>query len=157
MDDEAVIDASVAFKLIVYEEHTREAALLMLALARVHVRVIAPPLFPFEITNGLHQRVRDGNLTPATANGLLRILDTFRIDLATSDDLRRRALEIADLLGQGSSYDSHYLALAEVRECDFWTADRRFFSATQRVVYEFADRVRWLGDLDPDADFSPDP
>lgn len=155
MDDEAVIDASVAFKLIVYEEHTREAALLMLALARAHVRVIAPPLFPFEITNGLHQRVRDGNLTPATANGLLRILDTFRIELATSDDLRRRALEIADLLGQGSSYDSHYLALAEVRECDFWTADRRFFSATQRVVYEFADRVRWLGDFDPDADFSP--
>ena len=155
MDDEAVIDASVAFKLIIHEEYTREAAMLMLALARARVRMIAPPLFPFEITNGLHRRVRDGNLTPATANGLLRILDTFGIELNASSDLRQRALEIADLLGQGSSYDSHYLALAEVRECDFWTADHRFFSATQRMAYEFADRVRWLGDFDPDADFSP--
>ena len=67
MPDEAVIDASVAFKLVLPEEHSAVAAMLMFTLARDGVERIAPPFFPFEVTNGLYRRVLEGTLTPATA------------------------------------------------------------------------------------------
>ena len=61
-------------------------------------------------------------------------------------------LTLAAELGQQAAYDAHYLALAEALNCRFWTADRPFFTAARLVT----DRVRWLGDFDPDADFNPD-
>ena len=148
MPDEAVIDASVAFKLILPEDHTATAAMLMFTLARDGVERIAPPFFPFEVTNGLYQRVLEGTLTPATAASRLHALAPFEIQLRTTDDLHDRALVLAYQLGRGSSYDSHYLALALARDCEFWTADGPFFRAAQP---NFPDNIRWLGDFNPDA------
>lgn len=149
MPDEAVIDASVAFKLIVDEPDSPVAEALVLSLSRVGASLIAPPFFPFEIINGLHHQVVDGKLTPAAAIASFRNLMPFRIRLTTATDLHERALVLADQLGQGSAYDSHYLALAQTRDCDFWTADHRFFSAVQRHIPR--NRVRLLGDFNPNA------
>lgn len=149
MPDEAVIDASVAFKLVVDEDDTPAAKALVLSLSRAGVSMIAPPFFPYEIVNGLHHQVIDGRLSPAAAITCFHNLEQFRIRLTTATDLHERALVLADQLGQGSAYDSHYLALAQARDCDFWTADHRFFRAIQRLVPR--NHARWLGDFDPDA------
>ena len=113
--------------------------------------MIAPPLFPFEVANALHRRVRDGELTASEATDLFGSLRPFQIRIETADSLHERALTLAAELGQQAAYDAHYLALAEAFDCRFWTADRPFFTAAQRLT----DRVRWLGDFDPDADFNP--
>ena len=42
------------------------------------------------------------------------------------------------------AYDTAYLALARLRNCEFWTADERLFNAVSREL----DWVRWLGDYD---------
>lgn len=148
MPEEAVIDASVAFKLVVDEQDTPAAKALVLSLSRAGVSMIAPPFFPYEIVNGLHHQVVDGRLTPAAAIACFYNLEPFRIHLTTATDLHERALILADQLGQGSAYDSHYLALAQARDCDFWTADHRFFRAIQRLVP--GNRVRLLADFSPD-------
>ena len=148
MPGEAVIDASVAFKLVVPEEHTAAAAMLMFTLARDGVERIAPPLFPFEVVNGLHKRVLRGGLTPASAISRFHALAPFQIQLRTTDDLHERALVLARQLGRGSSYDSHYLALALARNCEFWTADGPFYRAVQP---SFPDNIRWLPDFNPNA------
>ena len=54
-----------------------------------------------------------------------------------------RALELASQLDQRDAYDSHYLALAEELDCDFWTADARFYRAAGSLV----DRIRLLGSV----------
>ena len=43
-----------------------------------------------------------------------------------------------------AAYDAHYLALAEMMDCEFWTADERLFNA----VRDELSWVRWLGRLE---------
>ena len=41
-----------------------------------------------------------------------------------------------------AAYDSHYLALAERKECELWTADMRLWHSTRGKLAW----LRWLGD-----------
>ncbi len=66
-----------------------------------------------------------------------------QIQCYDSPDLHRRAMELAQELGQGAAYDSHYLALAEILDCEMWTADERFYrSASPRAT-----RLRLLNEF----------
>jgi predicted nucleic acid-binding protein len=48
-----------------------------------------------------------------------------------SFSIRQRAREIAEKFNQRSVYDSTYAALAELRNCEFWTADKVFYNAVK--------------------------
>ena len=61
-------------------------------------------------------------------------------EIRESPQLHLRALELARELQQPAVYDTHYLALAEILDCDLLTADERFFNS----VKERNPRVRWL-------------
>lgn len=147
-----VIEASIAVALLVDEPKSPLARAFIRACGVKGVIVTAPPLFLSEVANALYRRVRDGNLTASEATRLFDALRAFRIRIETVDGLQERAITLAAELGQQAAYDAHYLALAETLNCRFWTADRPFFTAARLVT----DRVRWLGDFDPDADFNPD-
>ena len=56
--------------------------------------------------------------------------------------LHRRAWELAQHFNRPAAYDSHYLALAEIAGCPFWTADERLFNAVRHELVW----VHWLGD-----------
>ncbi|MBI1928626.1 type II toxin-antitoxin system VapC family toxin [Candidatus Poribacteria bacterium] len=43
----------------------------------------------------------------------------------------KRARQIARQFSQPRIYDSLYAALAELRGCDFWTADKAFYDAVK--------------------------
>jgi len=45
----------------------------------------------------------------------------------TGADVYRRAWEIARALGMPTVYDAVYLAVAELREATFWTADESLY------------------------------
>ena len=53
------------------------------------------------------------------------------------------ALDIADAYGLPAAYDAHYLALADLLGCEFWTDDRRLL---RQVSHDLL-FVRWLGDF----------
>lgn len=146
-----VIDASIAVALLVDEAKSLLARAFIRACAAEGVLVIAPPLFPFEVANALHRRVRTGELTLSEATNLFDALRRFGIRIETTSGLHERAITLAAELGERAAYDAHYLALAEAFDCNFWTADRPFFTVAQRV----GDRVRWLDNFDPDDDFDP--
>ena len=54
-------------------------------------------------------------------------------------------MELAWELHQPAAYDAHYLALAEILDCEMWTADDRFFRAASST----SGRVRRLADFRP--------
>ena len=85
------------------------------------------------MTNTLHRRVARGELTVHEAAALAEDLFS-EFDFASPPLLHRRALQLASELGQGAAYDAHYLALAEALECEYWTADDRFYRAA-RTAY----------------------
>ncbi len=142
MSSYVVVDASLAVKWLVNEELTAEADSLALSWTRSGNLPVAPYLMPVEVANALFQYVARGRLSLDGAVGLLRNLLNSGMELMEPAGLHTMALELASRLQLGSIYDAHYLALAEILDCEMWTADRRFFQAAS----PFFQRVRWLGE-----------
>ncbi len=63
------------------------------------------------------------------------------VQLMQPPGLHRRAWELARHFGRPAAYDAHYLALAEMKGCPLWTADKRLFNAVRAEL----DWVHWLG------------
>ena len=143
MSGVVVVDASLAFKWLVREEHSGKALTLLHAWDRQGVRPAAPHLLPFEVANALHRRVVRGELTVEAAADLIGSLLASRLELHETPGLHGRALQLASELKQGAAYDAHYLALAETLDCELWTADERFFRAASAV----SSNVRWLNEV----------
>jgi predicted nucleic acid-binding protein len=104
---------------------------------------MAPYLMPVEVANALHQRIVRQELSVEAAVHLLEGLLASGIELREPPRIHSRALELADQLRQGAAYDAHYLALAETLDCEFWTADERFYRAANAL----SNRVKWLGEF----------
>ncbi len=141
MSEYVVVDASVAFKWLVEEEHSDKATDLVRRWDDEGSRLAAPQLMSFEVANALHRRVARGDFAVDVAAGLMEDLMSFGIAFHHGTELHRRALELASLLQQGAVYDAHYLALAESLGCELWTADRRFHQAVSAHI----DSVNWIG------------
>jgi predicted nucleic acid-binding protein len=127
---EQVIDASVAIKWLVQGEPYRHKARQLLREARARgIALIGPPLLVYEVESNLQHRLHGGRITLAAANAALGNFYTVGMQIETHPDMVRRARGIARLYHQDRIYDSLYAALAELRGCEFWTADGAFFHA----------------------------
>lgn len=130
-----IIDASVAFKLIVPEAGS-EAAGALAAEADLH----APILLHAEVANALWKMVRRGQLQADGVGLRLASLDAL-ITFVDEGAVAPRALEIAIELDH-PAYDCVYLAVAEMLDAPFVTADERL----QRKLADtpWNDRIRRL-------------
>lgn len=124
-----IVDASVAVKWVLTEEGTAEARSLLARWVSARLQPIAPSWFACEVANVLYRRVRAGVIPLDGAKVLLNTLLAIVAlrDAPGSDAMR--AIEIADITGQPTSYDACYVALAERERCEYWTDDARFVKA----------------------------
>jgi predicted nucleic acid-binding protein len=111
-----VVDASVAIKWVVEEQGTDEALRL-----RRH-RLLAPDLLVAECANALWKKVRRQELSEEEAGLAARLLARADIDYEPMLPLLEFATNLAIAI-EHPAYDCVYLALAELRDCDFITAD----------------------------------
>ena len=120
----AVLDASVAVKLVVPEAGTAES---LAVFAGPH-RWLAPRLMVVEVASTLRQKCDKKGLTPLeAAEALAATLDAIAdgvIDLANDEALVQSALNLAVTLGHKVP-DCLYLALAEREGAMLATADRK--------------------------------
>ena len=142
-----MIDASVTIKLVAEEEDTDCAISLAGVWAQAGVQIAAPYFMLAEVTNGLLKKTRRGEITPEEARLIFERISAMGIDFRQPVSQSARAVELALALRQSDAYDSHYLALAEILDCEFWTADRRFYNAANNAY----PRVRWIGEIRPEA------
>lgn len=143
MSESIVVDASVAFKWLIYEEYSDEARSLLLQWRTEQIDILAPSWFMFEIVNILYKYIRRGELT--LAEGIRLIGVTRRLDiriLEYDQDLHVRALEITNQFRLSAAYDAHYLALAERLNCELWTAEERLWNSVRASL----GWVRWIGE-----------
>ncbi|MCC7354088.1 MAG: type II toxin-antitoxin system VapC family toxin [Anaerolineae bacterium] len=141
-DSLVCIDASLLIKLVVPEPLSDRADALWGRWIRDSVEVVAPRLLHYEVTAVLRRRVHRRLLNEAEARAALDAALALELTLVDPDDLHARAWEMARRLGQPTTYDSHYLALAESLGCPFWTANERLCNAVRTSLTW----VRWLGD-----------
>ena len=129
---ERCVDANIAVKWFIKGEAFRHKALKLLRESQAAgITLIAPSLFEMETDSIIQTRVVDGRTTPEVADRTLALLDTAPVVIVTHPRLRQRAREIARQFHQRKVYDATYAALAELRGCGFWTADKVFYDAVK--------------------------
>jgi predicted nucleic acid-binding protein len=134
-----VVDACVAVKWVVSEEHSDAA----FHFAREGHDLIVPDLFFPEIANVLWKKCRRGQMDPDKAPKALRALFAIGMTVHTVRSLVFDALEIS--LRHGcSAYDAVYLALALHENCRLVTADWKFIERMQ--ASELAQIMLWIED-----------
>lgn len=70
------------------------------------------------------------------------ILKRVALEFVQETTLSARAMEFAYKFGLPASYDTHFLALAERKGCELWTADTRMYKAVKGQI----DWVRSISD-----------
>jgi predicted nucleic acid-binding protein len=139
-----VVDASIALKWTLNETDSSTALALLADWKDREIEVHAPSLLVYEVTNALYRRVRKGEIPFYDARrGLTEIIfKVVEFDFPEDPDFNIRAMELGQQFGLPAAYDSHYLALAESKECELWTADIRLWNSTRGKLAW----VRWMGD-----------
>ena len=136
----AVIDASVAAKWVIAEEHSNRAATL-LDCEQLH----APDHWLAETVNAVWARVFRGELDADDAAERAQVLTRAPIIGATLPGLMPRAFEIATARSV-TIYDSLYVALAEKLGLPLVTADRKLVRAMAAGGTDVV-RVLWVGEV----------
>ena len=137
----ACADAGILIKLVVAEDDSDRADALWEQWKEDGVKVVSPGLLLFELTSVLRKKVHRGLLSLEEGEKAFDTVRQLPVQMLTPSDLHRRAWELATRFNRPAAYDAHYLALAEMMNCEFWTADRRLFN----VVKDELPWVHWLG------------
>ena len=123
-----IIDASVVFHAFINRDTPQIRARLR-TLRSNGTQFHVPALWRFEITNALHRSTRAGMITSERRDQTLAAAWALPIVYHDEIVLHQRAAEIALALGVGAAYDALYLALSERLNIQFYTCDRRLYSA----------------------------
>lgn len=122
---EVCVDAGLVIKLVTQEPDSDQVDALFEQWYSQHTRLIAPAFATMEIDSVLRQKVHRGELTAEMAE--ISFIAACQVPVRTPvvQKLRQRTWEIAKQFQFPQVYDSAYLALADLRRCEFWTADRK--------------------------------
>jgi predicted nucleic acid-binding protein len=135
------IDVSMALSWLF--PTTRESAVeaLLVEWDKDGVELIAPPSFHAEAVSFVRNQVYRKVLLPQQGETAVSLLFEMAVRTQEPADLQRLAFRIATEHDLPRTMDLQYLALAEIEECDLWTASRRLHSR----VREWAPRVKLAG------------
>ncbi|SPF36062.1 conserved hypothetical protein [Syntrophobacter sp. SbD1] len=136
------VDASFVLRLLLGGPGSGNAENLWEQWGHGEVGAMAPGLIYFEITNALHRLSVGSAITVEEAEQFLGLALELNIDTISEPFLHRSALLIARKCSLKSTYDAHYLALAQDLNADLWTADRRLVNAVKKRF----SWIRFLGD-----------
>ena len=116
--------------MVVDEPDSDLADRLIEACQQHRVDLIAPAFFALEAESILRKKViATKELSLAEASTVVQRLRELPIYESIGPMQRHRAWQIATEFGLPTVYDATYLALAEIYECVFWTADRRLVNS----------------------------
>jgi predicted nucleic acid-binding protein len=134
-----VLDASVAVKWVLREEHGVTARRVLATKT-----LLAPHLLWAEVGNTLWKRQRRRESSVEEVRGMLAEVQRLPVTTFAHWPLLAAALDLAIALDQ-TVYDCLYLALAEKRDSVMVTADRRFHDVVSASVW--TDRIVWIEDV----------
>jgi predicted nucleic acid-binding protein len=134
-------DANIAIKRLVHEPDSVLARALWAEWEAQLTVVIAPTLWAYEVTSVLRKLVHQGRLSPQLEQTTLTTACRLPVSLRRPTRLHQHASELARRFNRPTAYDAHYLALADMAGCPFWTSDERLFNA----VHAELPWVHWLG------------
>ncbi|MBI3970722.1 MAG: type II toxin-antitoxin system VapC family toxin [Chloroflexi bacterium] len=124
-------DASFSLKLVLHEPERARVRAQWARWLHDGVTIIAPWLWTFETHAVLRRKVWRGELSDEHAREAWRVLRRQGIRIVHPRGLMDRAWTLAAEHARPTTYDTVYLATAELRGCELWTADQRLINALQ--------------------------
>ncbi len=143
MKSQVCVDASLALKLILAEKDSDRVRSLWDEWNRNRFEILAPPLFMYEGASAIRGQIYRGLLSQERGDFAFQAYQAQGVTLLSTSELHQRAWDIAKQLNQPKVYDSYYLGLAEILDCEMWTADERLFN----TVKDKFPRVKWIGQI----------
>ena len=143
MNSRVCIDASLAVRWVVPTEQDPMADSLLQAWDEAGIELITPPLFDAEVSSAIRKHVYLKHLLPRQGERAYRLYRQLRIVTVSPVNLSEIAWRLAVEFNQVRTYDMQYLAVAELEDCEFWTADRRLANSLKGKNK----RIRWLGEF----------
>jgi predicted nucleic acid-binding protein len=141
-----VVDASVVLKWQFDDEECVSQALALRDdfYLRGAIRVIAPQLLAYELTNGIVVASRKKRISTEKAAEAMSNLLALGVELKEVESLS--SLELA-LRYNLSAYDAAYVTLAQSEKCELWTGDKALYQA----VKDEPSLIKWIGDYSDEA------
>lgn len=133
MAESVVVDSNILLATVLPETYSAAARDLLRHWITNEIQLSAPLLIQYEVTAILRRHVYTGRLTANEARRHLEVLLDLDLRYYRSKYLSLRAYEMATRLNQPRAYDAHFLAVAELLDCEFWTADERLVNAVGGV------------------------
>lgn len=131
------VDANIVTQRVV----SNAAETLWETWAQSNVRLVAPTLLYYEVTNSLYRYLKAGIFTLDTVEKTLRAAMALPIELVGESNLHQQAKNLAAKYNLPAAYDAHYLALAEHLDAELWTADARLFNTVRSFGVEWVKLV----------------
>ena len=139
---EVCVDASLVIAWFLPEEFTNQAFALKDRWEGGGVELVAPITLASEVPSALRQAVYRGRILAREGDEAFAAFLEMPILILQPDDLLSRAWEIGKAVNAPRLYDAFYVALADIQDCELWTADRRLANLVQpRFPW-----VHWLGE-----------
>ena len=97
-------------------------------------KLLAPTLLRSQTLSALHEAVERGEIPADVARDRLTRIGRMPIRLLGDAVLRRRAWDLADQLGWGSTYNAEYAALTQLQADAFVTLDAELARSVEGIV-----------------------
>jgi predicted nucleic acid-binding protein len=136
------IDAGLFIRLLAFPDDLRVQHAWE-SWQQAGVRICAPGLLFYEVTNALYRYQHQGMLQVETVTAALQAALALPVELVNDPALHQQARLLATRFDLPAAYDAHYLALAERLGATLWTKDSRL---ANKLAAAGADWVRLLGD-----------
>lgn len=127
------VDASLVVKWLVEEDGRAEALRLLDRWIRNDSIMIAPSLLDYEVGTTLRQKVIRGEISSGDMFPALDRYARLGLQLYHLANLALQCVMVADTLRQASIYDIGYVMIAKQQECDYVTADAKFYKVAAPI------------------------
>lgn len=135
------VDASLIVPTLVPHPLSEQAETLLAGWRSESRGMIAPALLAFEVTATVRGYVYAKVISPERGEQAIAEFLQLPIRHSSQRSLFPLANRLAHEFNRPRAYDTAYLALAQLRRCEFWTADERLYNA----VKDRFPWVRWVG------------
>jgi predicted nucleic acid-binding protein len=143
MNSSVCVDASLIIRTLIPGRFSDEAEMLLATWLRERTQLRAPSLLAFEVTSALRRLVAAKAITPSGGDEAHAQFLRIPIRLSSRRALFPLAWRFAKELNRPRAYDTAYLALAQLTNSPFWTADERLYNAVSGSL----PWVRWIGSV----------
>ena len=96
--------------------------------------IAAPFLLAYEVVSVLRNKVFRGELPPEAGEAAFLAFQAQEISLLHPEGIEEKAWRLARQWNLSTAYDAAYLALAELMNYEFWTADRRLAATLRKKM-----------------------